>query len=80
MTWLRITLVLLAALAATSPAHASIQRQMFCWDPDVEFPIACAEEEEEDEGDEEAGHTPGRSITPYATATGIDRMAGLASR
>ena len=55
MTWLRITLVLLAALAATSPAHASIQRQMFCWDPDVEFPIACVEEEDDEEGDDEPG-------------------------
>lgn len=58
MTWLRMTLVLLAALAAADPAHASIQRQMFCWDPDVEFPIGCVEEEEDDEGDEEAGQAP----------------------
>jgi hypothetical protein len=63
MTWLRMTLVLLAALAAAGPAHASIQRQMFCWDPDVEFPIACADEED-DEGDEEAGHAPTDSIVP----------------
>ena len=55
MTWLRITLLLLAALAATIPAHASVQRQMFCWDPDVEFPIACAEEEDDDDDDGEPG-------------------------
>jgi hypothetical protein len=65
MTWLRITLVILAALAAAGPAHASIQRQMFCWDPDVEFPIACAEEEDDDEGDEEAGHAIG-AITHWS--------------
>jgi hypothetical protein len=54
MTWLRITFLLLAALAA-GPAHASIQRQMFCWDSDVEFPIACAEEEDDDDDDGEPG-------------------------
>ena len=64
MTWLRMTLVLLAALAAAGPTHASIQRQMFCWDSDVEFPIACAEEEDDDEGDDEAGHAPAGSIAP----------------
>ena len=65
MTWLRMTLVLLGVLAAAGPAHASIQRQMFCWDPDVEFPVRCVEDEEDDEGDEEAGHTPAGSITRY---------------
>ena len=59
MTWLRrMALVLLAALAAAGPAHASIQRQMFCWDPDVEFPIACAEEEDDDGDDGEPGFAP----------------------
>ena len=65
MTWFRITLVLLAALAATIPAHANIQRQMFCWDPDVEFPIACAEEQDDDDDDGDvAGLTPAGSIAP----------------
>ena len=58
MTWLRMTLVLLAALAVAGPAHASIQRQMFCWDSDVEFPIACAEEEDDDDDDGEPGFAP----------------------
>lgn len=54
MTWLRTIAVILAALAAAGgPARASIQHQMFCWDSDVEFPVACAEEED-DEGDEDS--------------------------
>ena len=54
MTWLRMLAIVLAGLAATSPAQASIQTQMFCWIPDVEFPVACAEDEDDgDEDDEE---------------------------
>lgn len=37
-----MTLILLA-LAATG--HASVQEEMICWDPDVEFPVACEGEE-----------------------------------
>ena len=36
------------ALAGVS-AHGRPQPQMFCWTPDVEFPVACEEEEEEDD-------------------------------
>jgi hypothetical protein len=59
MTWLRIIAVVLVGLAASLPAHARIQRQMFCWDPDVEFPVACVEEEDDEEDDEdEPGQAP----------------------
>jgi hypothetical protein len=49
------SLVVFAAAIATvvvaaASAHGRPQPQMFCWTPDVEFPVACEEEEDEDEG------------------------------
>jgi hypothetical protein len=63
MTWLRMLAIVLAGLAATGTAHARIQTQMFCWITDVEFPVACAEDEDsgdDDDGDE-AEFDSGRS-------------------
>jgi hypothetical protein len=55
MTWFRVLAVIVAGLAAVGPAQARIQAQMYCWISDVEFPVACAEDEDggdEDEGEE----------------------------
>lgn len=41
--------IAVAAMAmANASAHARVQPQMVCWSPDVEFPVVC-EEEDEDE-------------------------------
>ena len=55
MTWFRVLAVMVAGLAVVGPAQARIQTQMYCWISDVEFPVACAEDEDggdEDEGEE----------------------------
>jgi hypothetical protein len=51
MTWLRILAIVLAGLAAAGPAHARVQTQMYCWTSDVEFPIACSEDDDSDDDD-----------------------------
>jgi hypothetical protein len=61
MSWLRILTIVLAGLAATGTAQARIQTQMFCWITDVEFPVACDEDEDGDEDDEEAEYDSGQS-------------------
>ena len=54
MTWLRMLAIALAAgLAMASPAQGRIQPQMFCWDPDAEFPVGCDEDDEGEEEEEE---------------------------
>jgi hypothetical protein len=45
-----VTAALLAALAST---QARVPPVIFCWTPDVEFPIACDDEDSDD--DEDAG-------------------------
>ena len=51
---MKILIGLAVAIAAASgaglTAQGRVQPQMFCWSPDVEFPVACEEEEDEDEG------------------------------
>ena len=47
---IRLAVALAAVGGAGLAAQARVQPQMFCWSPDVEFPIACEEEEDEDEG------------------------------
>ena len=51
---MKIFIKLAVALAAVGgvllPAQGRVQPPMFCWSPDVEFPVACEEEEDEDEG------------------------------
>jgi hypothetical protein len=53
--------IILAALAASGAADARVQTQMFCWISDVEFPVACAEDEDagDDDEDEEAEYDSG---------------------
>lgn len=48
--FLKFAIVGAAVIMAETPAHARVQPQMFCWSSDVEFPVACEEEEDEDEG------------------------------
>ena len=52
-SWRALLLAGAAFLLMTGAAHARIQTQMFCWISDVEFPVACAEDE--DGGDEDDG-------------------------
>jgi hypothetical protein len=39
----------LALLAWTSSGAARIHGQMYCWDPDSEFPVPCGREDDEEE-------------------------------
>lgn len=57
-----LALLLAAALARLEAAEARIQPQMFCWDPDFEFPVACDEDEEADDDDDEARQAVRRSL------------------
>ena len=61
MTWVRLLAIVLTGLAVTGAADARIQTQMFCWISDVEFPVACAEDEDggDDDEDEEAEYDSG---------------------
>lgn len=45
-----LTVAIAVAGGAVLPVQGRVQPQMFCWSPDVEFPVACEEEEDEDEG------------------------------
>lgn len=38
-----IVAALMAASALASPARATIQDDMLCWEPDIEFPVPCDE-------------------------------------
>jgi hypothetical protein len=62
MTWLRLLALAVAALTLAAPAHARIQPQMFCWVSDVEFPVGCTEDEEQD--DEESIRVAGSDPWP----------------
>jgi len=53
MTWLRMLASVLAGLATADTAYARVQHQMFCWSSDVEFPIACSEDDDSDDDDGE---------------------------
>lgn len=41
----RMMLVLMLTCAQPRPAISSVQDGFICWDPDVEFPVACEGEE-----------------------------------
>jgi hypothetical protein len=45
----KYAVVLVALCLALAQARASVQPILFCWIPDAEFPVACEEEDEEDE-------------------------------
>ena len=40
-----LTLIIFGAIGLAAVAEASLQQQMYCWDPDLEFPVSCFEEE-----------------------------------
>lgn len=63
MMWVRMLAIVLAGLTATGTANARIQTQMFCWITDVEFPVACAEDEDggDEDDEEEAEYDSGPS-------------------
>ncbi len=62
MMFLRMLAIVLTGLAVTGAAEARIQTQMFCWISDVEFPVACAEDEDGgDEDEDEAEYDSGPS-------------------
>ena len=48
------------------PAHARMHPQMYCWDPDIEFPVHCSEDADEEEDDDEA--RPAKSDQRWAYA------------
>lgn len=41
-----VAAIIAAGMLLLAPAKASIQAQIVCWDPDMEFPVAC-----DDDGD-----------------------------
>jgi hypothetical protein len=43
-----LILIILGTIGLAAAAEASVQPQMYCWDPDSEFPVSCYEEGEED--------------------------------
>jgi hypothetical protein len=46
---MRLALLLLATLAviaATLPASARIQPELVCWESDMEFPVACDDDDD----------------------------------
>ena len=45
----------LLLLLTAVPAGASVQKPMYCWSPDSEFPILCEEEEDDPEGSASPG-------------------------
>ena len=57
-------LIILGAICLAPAAEASVQPQMYCWDPDLEFPVSC--NEEGDEGDARADDKSARQPPPAA--------------
>lgn len=46
---IRLSVAVAFVVVAETAALASVQPQMLCWSPDVEFPVICEEEDEDDE-------------------------------
>ena len=70
-----LTVVIAAAGGAVLPVQGRVQPQMFCWSPDVEFPVACEEEEDENEGNKLAllGARPARhGLIPHTVPVFIE--------
>jgi hypothetical protein len=73
--FIKLAVALAAAGGALLPAQGRMQPPMFCWSPDVEFPVACEEEEDEDEGNKLAllSTRPARhGFVPYAIPSLIE--------
>lgn len=75
MNWLRLlALVVAAGLLPAASAHARVQPRMFCWVSDVEFPVGCTEDEEDD--DEDGGRMQAGS-DPLALRISLDHRRSL---
>ena len=46
MRFLLLPLALMAATAAPLPANARIQADIVCWESDMEFPVACDDDDD----------------------------------
>lgn len=46
MRFFLLLLTVMAATAAPLPATARIQPPFVCWEPDMEFPVACDEDDD----------------------------------
>lgn len=46
MRFLLLLLAVMAATAALLPANARIQPDIVCWESDIEFPVACDDEDD----------------------------------
>ena len=46
MRFLLLLLAFMAATAAPLPANARIQPEIVCWESDLEFPIACDDDDD----------------------------------
>ena len=71
----KLAVAFAAVGGALLPAQGRVQPPMFCWSPDVEFPVACEEEEDENEGNKLAllGARPARhGLVPYAIPSLIE--------
>ena len=40
LSWLLIAVVI-AVVAISAQANARVQLKMLCWEPDIEFPVPC---------------------------------------
>ena len=60
---LGLILIILGAICLAAAAEASVQPQMYCWDPDLEFPVSC-NEDGGDEGDARADDASARQPPP----------------
>ena len=53
MMWLRMLAIVLGGVAVPGTTDARVQTQMYCWISDVEFPVACAEDEDSGDDDDD---------------------------
>ena len=44
LSWLLIVAVI-AAAAISAPAKGRVQLKMLCWEPDIEFPVPCDDDD-----------------------------------
>ena len=73
--FIRLAVAFAAVGGAWLPAQGRVQPPMFCWSPDVEFPVACEEEEDENEGNKLAllGARPARhGLIPHTVPVFIE--------
>jgi hypothetical protein len=47
---IKLALATAMTVLGAAAAYARVQPQMFCWTPDVEFPVACDDDDDDDGG------------------------------